>query len=176
MALQCLAREIAEELAVDVSVGEDTYLFRSDSRQARVHRHLSLPATGIGFVPTISHEHKEVVLFEAEAEFAGQPAAGLSPVDWPGIGFRKAGSGALRPQETPRTGGPEGSGVRRRVFRCVTFVRWSCRSASWLQCRFFSRGFFLRCSFSSFFCSLARSLLTFGEGIVGGRSSGVEGR
>ena len=62
---QCLAREIAEELAVEVSVGEplDSYLFEVIPGK---HVFISTYRCQLlgGFVPTISHEHKEIGLFE----------------------------------------------------------------------------------------------------------------
>ncbi|MCJ8206230.1 NUDIX domain-containing protein [Pseudomonas sp. RGM2987] len=64
-ARQCLAREIAEELAVEVSVGEplDSYLF-----EVIAGRHVFISTYRCqllgGFVPTISHEHKQIGLFE----------------------------------------------------------------------------------------------------------------
>jgi 8-oxo-dGTP pyrophosphatase MutT (NUDIX family) len=62
---QCLAREIAEELAVEVSVGAplDSYLFEVIPGK---HVFISTYRCQLlgGFVPTISHEHKEIGLFE----------------------------------------------------------------------------------------------------------------
>ncbi|MCE0463077.1 MULTISPECIES: NUDIX hydrolase [Pseudomonas] len=62
---QCLAREIVEELAVEVSVGEplDSYLFEVIPGK---HVFISTYRCQLlgGFVPTISHEHKEIGLFE----------------------------------------------------------------------------------------------------------------
>ncbi|EJL02618.1 MULTISPECIES: NUDIX domain-containing protein [Pseudomonas] len=62
---QCLAREIAEELAVEVSVGEplDSYLFEVIPGK---HVFISTYRCQLlgGFVPTVSHEHKEIGLFE----------------------------------------------------------------------------------------------------------------
>jgi 8-oxo-dGTP pyrophosphatase MutT (NUDIX family) len=62
---QCLAREIAEELAVEVSVGAplDSYLFEVIPGK---HVFISTYRCHLlgGFVPTISHEHKEIGLFE----------------------------------------------------------------------------------------------------------------
>ncbi|MCL6704103.1 NUDIX domain-containing protein [Pseudomonas sp. T1.Ur] len=62
---QCLAREIAEELAVEVGVGEplDSYLFEVIPGK---HVFISTYRCQLlgGFVPTISHEHKEIGLFE----------------------------------------------------------------------------------------------------------------
>ncbi|ROM63630.1 NUDIX hydrolase [Pseudomonas brassicacearum] len=62
---QCLAREIEEELAVEVSVGEplDSYLFEVIPGK---HVFISTYRCQLlgGFVPTISHEHKEIGLFE----------------------------------------------------------------------------------------------------------------
>lgn len=62
---QCLAREIDEELAVEVSVGEplDSYLFEVIPGK---HVFISTYRCQLlgGFVPTISHEHKEIGLFE----------------------------------------------------------------------------------------------------------------
>lgn len=62
---QCLAREISEELAVEVSVGEplDSYLFEVIPGK---HVFISTYRCQLlgGFVPTISHEHKEIGLFE----------------------------------------------------------------------------------------------------------------
>lgn len=64
---QCLAREIAEELAVEVSVGEplDSYLFEVIPGK---HVFISTYRCQLlgGFVPTISHEHKEIGLFAPE--------------------------------------------------------------------------------------------------------------
>ena len=61
---QCLAREIAEELAVEVSVGAplDSYLFEVIPGK---HVFISTYRCQVlgGFVPTISHEHKEIGLF-----------------------------------------------------------------------------------------------------------------
>ena len=62
---QCLAREIAEELAVEVSVGEplDSYLFEVIPGK---HVFISTYRCQLlgGFVPAISHEHKEIGMFE----------------------------------------------------------------------------------------------------------------
>ena len=62
---QCLAREIAEELAVEVSVGEplDSYLFEVIPGK---HVFISTYRCQLlgGFVPVISHEHKEIGMFE----------------------------------------------------------------------------------------------------------------
>ncbi|MCP2075934.1 UNVERIFIED_ORG: 8-oxo-dGTP pyrophosphatase MutT (NUDIX family) [Pseudomonas lini] len=64
-AAQCLAREIDEELAVAVSVGEplDSYLFEVIPGK---HVFISTYRCQLlgGFVPTVSHEHKEIGLFE----------------------------------------------------------------------------------------------------------------
>lgn len=62
---QCLAREIAEELAVEVSVGEplDSYLFEVIPGK---HVFISTYRCQLAgdFAPTVSHEHKEIGLFE----------------------------------------------------------------------------------------------------------------
>ncbi|WP_335943835.1 NUDIX domain-containing protein [Pseudomonas sp. G166] len=64
-ASQCLAREIDEELAVEVSVGEplDSYLFEVIPGK---HVFISTYRCQLlgGFVPTVSQEHKEIGLFE----------------------------------------------------------------------------------------------------------------
>ncbi|MCO8310308.1 NUDIX hydrolase [Pseudomonas mandelii] len=62
---QCLAREIVEELDVVVAVGEplDSYLFEVIPGK---HVFISTYRCELlgGFVPTISHEHKEIGLFD----------------------------------------------------------------------------------------------------------------
>ena len=62
---ECLAREIAEELDVQVSVGEplDSYLFEVIPGK---HVFISTYRCQLlgGFVPKISHEHKEIGLFK----------------------------------------------------------------------------------------------------------------
>ncbi|AXA55943.1 NUDIX hydrolase [Pseudomonas thivervalensis] len=72
---QCLAREIAEELAVEVSVGEplDSYLFEVIPGK---HVFISTYRCQLlgGFVPTISHEHKEIGLFAPEQLPVNLPA------------------------------------------------------------------------------------------------------
>ncbi|MGX1172762.1 NUDIX hydrolase [Pseudomonas sp. R151218B TE3479] len=77
---QCLAREIAEELAVEVSVGAplDSYLFEVIPGK---HVFISTYRCQLlgGFVPTISHEHKEIGLF----------APDQLPVNLPG-GYRQS--------------------------------------------------------------------------------------
>ena len=64
-ATDCLAREIAEELDVEVWVGEplDSYLFEVIPGK---HVFISTYRCQLlgGFVPTISHEHKEIGLFD----------------------------------------------------------------------------------------------------------------
>lgn len=61
----CLAREIAEELDVEVEVGEplDSYLF-----EVIPGKHVFISTYRCqwlgGFVPKISHEHKEIGLFD----------------------------------------------------------------------------------------------------------------
>jgi len=62
---QCLAREIVEELAVEVSVGEplDSYLFEVIPGKHVFISTYHCQLLG-GFMPTISHEHKEIGLFE----------------------------------------------------------------------------------------------------------------
>ncbi|TWC15838.1 MULTISPECIES: NUDIX domain-containing protein [unclassified Pseudomonas] len=64
-AAQCLAREITEELAVEVSVGEplDSYLFEVIPGKHVFISTYRCQLVG-GFVPTVSHEHKEIGLFE----------------------------------------------------------------------------------------------------------------
>ncbi len=61
---QCLAREIEEELAVQVAVGEalDSYLFEVIPGK---HVFISTYRCRLlgGFVPSVSHEHKEIGLF-----------------------------------------------------------------------------------------------------------------
>ncbi|AXP06770.1 NUDIX domain-containing protein [Pseudomonas sp. FP2300] len=82
---QCLAREIAEELAVEVSVGEplDSYLFEVIPGK---HVFISTYRCQLlgGFVPTVSHEHKEIGLF----------APGRLPVNLP-VGYRLSITKAL---------------------------------------------------------------------------------
>ncbi|MBO1539365.1 NUDIX domain-containing protein [Pseudomonas sp. OA65] len=72
---QCLAREIAEELAVEVSVGEplDSYLFEVIPGK---HVFISTYRCQLlgGFVPTISHEHKEIGLFAPDQLPVNLPA------------------------------------------------------------------------------------------------------
>ncbi|WP_339478391.1 MULTISPECIES: NUDIX hydrolase [unclassified Pseudomonas] len=72
---QCLAREIAEELAVEVSVGEplDSYLFEVIAGK---HVFISTYRCQLlgGFVPTISHEHKEIGLFAPDQLPVNLPA------------------------------------------------------------------------------------------------------
>ncbi|MEX0162674.1 NUDIX domain-containing protein [Pseudomonas brassicacearum] len=72
---QCLAREIAEELAVEVSVGEplDSYLFEVIAGK---HVFISTYRCQLlgGFVPVISHEHKQIGLFEPGQLPANLPA------------------------------------------------------------------------------------------------------
>ena len=72
---QCLAREIAEELAVEVSVGEplDSYLFEVIPGK---HVFISTYRCQVlgGFVPTISHEHKEIGLFAPDQLPVNLPA------------------------------------------------------------------------------------------------------
>src|SRR5471030_873452 len=62
---QCLAREIVEELDVEVRVGEplDSYLFEVIPGK---HVFISTYRCKLlgGFVPTVSHEHKEIGLFD----------------------------------------------------------------------------------------------------------------
>lgn len=72
---QCLAREIAEELAVQVSVGEplDAYLFEVIPGKHVFIATYRCQLLG-GFVPTISHEHKEIGLFEPERLPSNLPA------------------------------------------------------------------------------------------------------
>ncbi|NUT88119.1 NUDIX domain-containing protein [Pseudomonas corrugata] len=62
---QCLAREIIEELAVEVSVGEplDSYLFEVIPGKHVFISTYRCQLVG-GFVPIVSHEHKEIGLFE----------------------------------------------------------------------------------------------------------------
>jgi 8-oxo-dGTP pyrophosphatase MutT (NUDIX family) len=82
---QCLAREIVEELAVEVSVGEplDSYLFEVIPGK---HVFISTYRCQLlgGFVPTVSHEHKEIGLF----------APGQLPVNLP-VGYRLSITKAL---------------------------------------------------------------------------------
>jgi len=82
---QCLAREIAEELAVEVRVGEplDSYLFEVIPGK---HVFISTYRCQLlgGFVPTISHEHKEIGLF----------SPGQLPVNLP-VGYRLSITKAL---------------------------------------------------------------------------------
>ncbi|SFW82456.1 MULTISPECIES: NUDIX hydrolase [Pseudomonas] len=77
---QCLAREIAEELAVEVSVGAplDSYLFEVIPGK---HVFISTYRCQLlgDFMPTISHEHKEIGLF----------APDQLPVNLPG-GYRQS--------------------------------------------------------------------------------------
>ncbi|MBD9464952.1 MULTISPECIES: NUDIX domain-containing protein [unclassified Pseudomonas] len=72
---QCLAREIAEELAVEVSVGAplDSYLFEVIPGK---HVFISTYRCQLlgGFVPTISHEHKEIGLFAPDQLPVNLPA------------------------------------------------------------------------------------------------------
>lgn len=72
---QCLAREIAEELAVEVSVGAplDSYLFEVIPGK---HVFISTYRCQLlgGFVPTISHEHKEMGLFAPDQLPVNLPA------------------------------------------------------------------------------------------------------
>jgi len=62
---ECLAREIDEELSVQVAVGEplDSYLFEVIPGK---HVFISTYRCRLlgGFVPAISHEHKEIGLFD----------------------------------------------------------------------------------------------------------------
>lgn len=82
---QCLAREIAEEMAVEVSVGEplDSYLFEVIPGK---HVFISTYRCQLlgGFVPTVSHEHKEIGLF----------APGRLPENLP-VGYRLSITKAL---------------------------------------------------------------------------------
>ncbi|SDS68249.1 NUDIX hydrolase [Pseudomonas prosekii] len=64
-ATDCLAREIAEELDVEVRVGEplDSYLFEVIPGKHVFISTYRCQLLGV-FVPTISHEHKEIGLFD----------------------------------------------------------------------------------------------------------------
>ncbi|RON58494.1 NUDIX hydrolase [Pseudomonas frederiksbergensis] len=66
-AADCLAREISEELDVEVEVGEplDSYLFEVIPGK---HVFISTYRCQLlgGFVPKVSHEHKEIGLFDPE--------------------------------------------------------------------------------------------------------------
>ncbi|MFL7964375.1 MULTISPECIES: NUDIX domain-containing protein [unclassified Pseudomonas] len=72
---QCLAREIGEELAVEVSVEAplDSYLFEVIPGK---HVFISTYRCQLlgGFVPTISHEHKEIGLFAPDQLPVNLPA------------------------------------------------------------------------------------------------------
>ena len=72
---QCLAREIAEELAVEVSVGEplDSYLFEVIPGKHVFISSYRCQLLG-GFVPTVSHEHKEIGLFAPDQLPVNLPA------------------------------------------------------------------------------------------------------
>ncbi|MFJ7795286.1 NUDIX domain-containing protein [Pseudomonas sp. NPDC096950] len=61
----CLAREIAEELDVEVGVGEplDSYLFEVIPGKYVFISTYRCQLLG-GFVPKVSHEHKEIGLFD----------------------------------------------------------------------------------------------------------------
>ncbi|EJL00903.1 NUDIX hydrolase [Pseudomonas chlororaphis] len=71
---QCLAREIEEELDVQVAVGEplDSYLFEVIPGKQVFISTYRCRLLG-GFVPTISHEHKEIGLFAADQLPANLP-------------------------------------------------------------------------------------------------------
>jgi 8-oxo-dGTP pyrophosphatase MutT (NUDIX family) len=64
-AADCLAREIAEELDVEIEVGEplDSYLFEVIPGKYVFISTYRCQLLG-GFMPTISHEHKEIGLFD----------------------------------------------------------------------------------------------------------------
>ncbi|MHC8289249.1 NUDIX hydrolase [Pseudomonas sp. XS1P51] len=70
----CLAREIAEELDVEVVVGEplDSYLFEVIPGKYVFISTYRCQLLG-GFVPTISHEHKEIGLFDPQRLPANLP-------------------------------------------------------------------------------------------------------
>ncbi|KAA5845112.1 NUDIX domain-containing protein [Pseudomonas chlororaphis] len=71
---QCLAREIEEELDVRVAVGEplDSYLFEViPGKQVFISTYRCRLLDG--FVPTISHEHKEIGLFAPDRLPANLP-------------------------------------------------------------------------------------------------------
>lgn len=74
-AAQCLAREIAEELAVEVSVGEplDSYLFEVIPGKHVFISTYRCQLTG-GFVPKVSHEHKQIGMFEPRQLPANLPS------------------------------------------------------------------------------------------------------
>ena len=79
---ECLAREIAEELDVQVSVGEplDSYLFEVIPDKYVFISTYRCQLLG-GFMPTISHEHKEIGLFEPTQLPANLPKGYRESID-----------------------------------------------------------------------------------------------
>lgn len=74
---QCLAREIEEELDLQIEVGVplDSYLFEViPTRHVFIVTHRCRLRDGARFEPRLSHEHKKIGLFAADALPANLPA------------------------------------------------------------------------------------------------------